>query len=418
MDVIEEETPEEPGTHGLRGPSKAPWWRRVAAWVLVALACLLAVVSVVVVFARNQLLNTDAYVGTMAPLASDPAIQTQVATRVSDELIARIDLNQRVKDALPTRAGFLATPITSQVQNVTYSTTLTFVQSPQFEQIWIFVNRVAHKQLVAVLTGSSEGSISTKDGKITIDLSAVEFDVRQKLDAKGITVFDKVPAVKGLNYVLFQSKDLARIQGLVNFLNKLAVLLPIITLLLFAGAVVSTPDRRKGLVRAATGLALSMALLLVLIAVGRNQYIIGLRSPQSPAAATAVIDIVTANLRAAIRIILLVAALVGIGALIAGNSVARRKVNDMRKPAWVTSGSVHSFVVLHRKALQWSFLVLGLLILVIWGNPTTLAAVVVVLITLTLVGLVGLFARVGLNPAPIVSGGTNATSSAKAIGEE
>ena len=54
----------------------------------VVLACLLAVVSVFVVFARNQLLNTDTYVSTVAPLATNPAIQTQVATRVSDELIA------------------------------------------------------------------------------------------------------------------------------------------------------------------------------------------------------------------------------------------------------------------------------------------------------------------------------------------
>ena len=39
------------------------------------LACILAVVSVLVVFARNEVLNTDAYVSTVAPLASNPAIQ-------------------------------------------------------------------------------------------------------------------------------------------------------------------------------------------------------------------------------------------------------------------------------------------------------------------------------------------------------
>ena len=72
------------------------------------------------------------------------------------------------------------------------------------------VNRASHKQLVAVLTGSSSGSVSTKGGRITIDLSKVEASVKQKLDARGITIFDHVPAVKGLNYVLFQSNDLVR----------------------------------------------------------------------------------------------------------------------------------------------------------------------------------------------------------------
>ena len=278
--MMENEALEEPKAEANQGPAKGPRWRRITSWVLVVLACLLAVVSVVVVFARNQLLNTDAYVSTMAPLATNPAIQTQIATRVSENLVAQTDLNQKVKDALPAKAGFLATPITSEVQKATYATTLKVVQSPKFEQLWVTVNRASSKQLVNVLTGSSEGaSVSTKDGKITIDLSKVEANVKEKLDAQGITVFDKVPAVKALNYVLFQSKDLVRIQKLVNFLNKLAIVLPIITLLFFAGAVVLTRNRRKGLVRAATGLAISMALILVLYRVGRNHYIAGVHPP-------------------------------------------------------------------------------------------------------------------------------------------
>ncbi len=69
----------------------------------------------------------------MTPLASDPAIQTAVAKRVSDKLIAETDLQQRVKNALPARAGFLATPITSGVENVTDQIALQFVQSQQFQ---------------------------------------------------------------------------------------------------------------------------------------------------------------------------------------------------------------------------------------------------------------------------------------------
>jgi hypothetical protein len=410
---------DESETEANRGPAKGRRWRRITSWVLIVLACLLAVVSVVVVFARNQLLNTDAYVSTMAPLAANPAIQTQIATRVSENLVARTDLNQKVKDALPAKAGFLATPITSEVQKVTYATTLKVVQSPKFEQLWVTVNRAASKQLVAVLTGSSEGSsVSTKDGKITIDLSKVEANVKEKLDAQGITVFDKVPAVKGLNYVLFQSKDLVRIQKLVNFLNKLAVVLPIITLLLFAGAVVLTRNRRKGLVRAATGLAVSMALILVLYAVARNHYITGLHPPQSPEAQTALLDTVTATLRDTVGIILVVAALLAIGAVVAGNTWVRHKVGDLRTVGWVAGGPVHDFVALHRKALQWSVLAIGLLTLVLWSNPTTLVAVVVVLITLAVVGLVGLFAGRGPRSAMAGSAGTIATQPEKTTSGE
>ena len=64
----------------------------------------------------------------------------------------------------------------------------------------------------------------------------------------------------------------------------------------------------------------------------------------------------------------------------------------MWRPGREREGPLHGFVALHRQGLQWSVLVLGLLVLVIWSNPTTLVAIVVVAITLVVVGLVGLFA--------------------------
>ncbi|MGA8725372.1 MAG: hypothetical protein WB565_10020 [Acidimicrobiales bacterium] len=380
------------------GPPKGRRWKRITSWSLLVLACLLAVLSVVVVFARNQLLNTDAYVNTMAPLASDPVIQTQIATRVSQELIARTDLNQQLKDALPQKADFLVTPVASEVKNAAYSITLKAVQSPQFEKLWVGLNRTAHKQLVNVLTGSTQGAVSTSNGKVTIDLSQVEQTAKKDLDAKGITVFDKVPAVKALNYVLFQSEDLVKIQGLVNFLDKLAIALPIVALLLFAVSIVLSHNRRRGLVRAATGLALSMAIVLVATALVRNQYLSGVRPPSSPEAQAVVLDTVTATLRNTLRLILLLAAITAIVGVLAGNRWVRTKLSSRQMPSWMTGGPTHDFVARHRKALQWVVLTIGLLVLVIWNNPTTLVAVVVVVITLAAVGLVGLWAGRSYRP--------------------
>ena len=234
--------------------------------------------------------------------------------------------------------------------------------------------------------------MSSKNGKVTIDLSQVELTVKKDLDAKGITVFDKVPAVKGLNYVLFQSEDLVKIQRLVNFLNKLAIALPIVSLLLFAISIVLARNRRRGLVRAATGLALSMAIVLVVLAVIRNQYLSGVHPPQSPQAQAAVLDIVTATLKNTLRLVLLLAAITAIVGVVAGNRWVRAKLSSRRMPSWMTGGPVHDFVARHRTALQWTVLAVGLLVLVIWTNPTTLVAVVVVLITLGVVGLLGLYA--------------------------
>jgi hypothetical protein len=384
-----------------RNSGKGPRWKRISSWVLVVVACILSVLSVVTVFARNQLLNTDTYVNTVAPLASNPAIQTQVAKQISENLIARTDVETRVKDALPPKAGFLATPVTSGLETVTNELALKAVQSKQFYTLWVAANRASHKQLVAVLTGSANGSVSTKNGEVTIDLSQVEVQVKKKLDAKGITVFDKVPAVKGLNFVLFQSKSLVKVQKATKLLNDLAIVLPIIALLCFAGAVVLARNRRRGLVRAATGLFLSMALILVVMAVARNQYLSGLSPNKSVAANQAVIDTVTSALRLGVRIILVASAVIALVALLAGNRRLRAWTAGGNKPRWMT-GPVHTFVVRHRKGLQWGTLALGLVVLMIWDTPTTLVAVVVVLITLAMVGLVGLFA--GRRSTPAIAG--------------
>jgi hypothetical protein len=367
--------------------TKGPRWKRTLAWVLVLLACVLSILSVVTVFARNQLLNTDAYVKTVAPLASNPAIQTQIAKQVSTNLIKRGDVESRVKGALPPKAGFLAAPITSGVETLTNQLALKTVQSKQFYDLWVTVNRSSHKQLVAVLTGSSEGSVSSKNGRVTIDLSQLEVNVKKKLDAKGITVFDKVPAAKGLNFVLFQSKNLTKIQKLTKLLNDLAIVLPIIALLCFAASVVLVRNRRRSVVRAAIGLALSMAAVLVVVAVGRNQYLSGLNPNQSVAANQAVIDTVTASLRLGLRIILAVAALIAVVAALAGNRRLRAWVARDDRP----DNPVHRFVANHRKSLQWGAFGLALLVLVVWNEPTTLVAVIVVAIGLVLVGAVGIY---------------------------
>jgi hypothetical protein len=72
-------------------------------------------------------------------------------------------------------------------------------------------------------------------------------------------------------------------------------------------------------------------------------------------------------------------------------------------PAWLSGGPFHDFVSAHRRGLQWAVLAVGLFVLVVWNKPTTLVAVIVVLITLAVIGLVGLLA--GRRAAAVVVGG-------------
>jgi hypothetical protein len=392
VEVLQQENEELHREVEVRKGSTRTRGRTISSWVLVVLACLLAVLSVVVAYARNELLDTDTFVATVAPLARNAAVQSTVATKVSDSLVARTDLEQRVASVLPRQAGFLAEPISSAVKTATYQITLKLVQSSRFQTLWDEALRRSHEQLDNLLLGEKVGPLAVSHGQVTVDLSQVEVAAKKQLAQHGLSVFDKVPAYSGAPFVLFQSDQLLKLQRWVRFLNDLALVLPIVSVLLFALSVVLSRDRRRGLVHAASGLAVSMALLLVAANVGRNQYLGSLLPSQSKDAAAAVVDTVGAVLLDTVRTVLVVSTLVAVVAFVVGLGPVRRWIDARSMPAWWTGGPVHDTVAAHRKAFQWGVVVLGLVVLVLWNQPTAEVAVIVVLVTLAVVGLVGLFA--------------------------
>ena len=60
------------------------WWRPVVAGLLVAVAALLAPLSVLSTWASGQIQDTDRYLATVGPLASDPDVQAAVVVRVEE----------------------------------------------------------------------------------------------------------------------------------------------------------------------------------------------------------------------------------------------------------------------------------------------------------------------------------------------
>ena len=60
--------------------------------LLIVLGCILAPVSVLGVWAANQVSNTDRYVANMQPLIHEPAIQSALSARITAEIESRIDV--------------------------------------------------------------------------------------------------------------------------------------------------------------------------------------------------------------------------------------------------------------------------------------------------------------------------------------
>ena len=98
-------------------------------FVALLLACVLAPLSVLSVWASTYVSDTDQYVATVAPLADDPEIQGAVAAEVTTAVLEAVDVKGVTTDLLDTLASqdqvpprvapalpALAGPITSGVE--------------------------------------------------------------------------------------------------------------------------------------------------------------------------------------------------------------------------------------------------------------------------------------------------------------
>ena len=70
------------------------WWRTILVGALITVAALLAPMAVVASWAHDQIGDTDRFIETVAPLASEPSVQNAIADRISKEIFTYIDVQE------------------------------------------------------------------------------------------------------------------------------------------------------------------------------------------------------------------------------------------------------------------------------------------------------------------------------------
>jgi hypothetical protein len=375
-----------------------PRWRRIVAMLLIVIGVLLVPVSMSAIWVRRTLLDTDQYVATVGPLAENSDIQHGLADRVTTALFADGRVEKRIADALPPRADVLAAPISGGLEGVANQAALKLFQSDRFQTVWENVNRRAHTALVKVVTGGGS-RVDTKDGTVAINLEQIFANVKQRLDGRGITVFDGVqlPA-KYQSVVLIQSKQLEEAQGLVDLLQKLAWVLPFVALVCLAGGIALSRNRRRRIVWVGVWIAIAVAVQLALLSVGRNFYLEAItRGTVRRGSAGAVWDQLTSFLRQSGTTVIVLALVVALAAWVAGPSKPARRTRGLWTNALggrsdVAPGPMAVFVARSKGALRIVGVGVALAILVLWNHPkpaTVVGVAVLLLIYLAVIELLG-----------------------------
>jgi hypothetical protein len=418
------------GQEGAAGPAGRPpagrqRWRTVVAVLLIVVGCVLAPLSVVAVWTRNQVTNTDRYVQTVSPLASDPAIQNAIADQITAQVFTYIDvrgLTTQAVQALTERGGLsptvatqlqaLATPIANGVQSFTRTQVGKVVASDAFADAWVQANRVAHTELVKALTGEGGGSVTVENDTVSVNLAAFIQTVKARLVASGFTLAERIPEVNA-SFVLFQSKDITRVRAGFNLLNTLGVWLPVLAIVLLVLGVYVARDHRRALVGAAVGVAVSMVVLALGLAVFRSIYLDAVPASVLPHDAAAVLyDTIVRFLRLGLRTILVLALVVAAGAFLTGRSVTalRTRQGLANAIAWLqgragfSTGPVGAWVYANKRALRIGAVTLAALALVFWGRPTgkvVLGLTLALLVVLAVIEFLG--RRPGQEPVEVAT---------------
>jgi len=400
-----------------RAPRHRMSWRTPVATLLIVIGCLLAPISVLGVWTANQVSDTNRYIANVTPLISQPPIQHALTDKITNAIVAQINvpnltsqattlLTQKGLNRVATLLQGLSGPLNSAVAGYIHGQVAKIISGPRMANAWVQVNQAAHQEIVAALSGrtNGNGAITVSNGQVTVGLAPFIDIAKQDLAARGLTIVNKLPSINP-TFALFPSKDLVKAQTAYRLINDLKIVLPILSLLLIAVGVYIARGHRRALIGAGLGFAASMLVLAAGLAIARSIYLNSVPSNVLPGdAAAAAFDVLVRFIKPALRTLLVVGLVVAAAAFLTGPSVTatatRRAFSSglgwIRRGGethGVRTGPVGAWTFAHRRGLRIGAVALAALLFVFQGRPTATDVIVLVILLLVVLGLIELIGR-------------------------
>ncbi|MFI8242793.1 hypothetical protein ACIF83_37035 [Streptomyces sp. NPDC085866] len=408
----------EAGARRSGGGAAARAARGTASAVLIVLTCILVPVALLAVWVKDIALDTDRYVSTVAPLATDPAVQDAAVHRITEAVGARVNGPQVAADiatwlqsqGLPPRAADalkgLGPQIDSAVNQAVTKIATRVVDSDVFATTWRTANRAAHQAVVHALTGEGRGAVGVSGGTVTLNVGTAVDEVKKELVDAGLKPAEKIPDVDK-QMVLFHSDQLAKARKGAHLLDVVGNWFPVLVVLLGALGVFLARQRRRALARTALGAAFACLVVAVALVVARRYYLDHLPPQvQSKAAAAAVFDTLLRFLKVSLRTAVVLGVVIALGAYLVGPGrlpVAVRGASDNTADSaarWAAAHHVHTgrvgtWTLAYRKGLTLAALLVVVLVFALWNHPTVLTVLLLVVVLLAVLAVLAVLAAGG-----------------------
>jgi len=317
--------------------------RRTIAAVLAILAAVTLAASAIGLWTRRTVTSTDRWVALTGPLGSDPSVTSLLADRVTAQVVASLDIENRVADALPENLALVAGPLTSGATTAVEDQVNNFFASDVWEEIWLRLDRFAHSQAIALLREESE-VVQVVGDQVVLNLLPVINEVLAQVTSASPEIFgqtldlpdvqvDEVPesVITRLESALgtdlpddfgqipvYNTANFEQAQWVFERVARGTIVLALIGLFLAALALWVSPSRRRTLLQLSIG---TLVLMVIVRRVGlriEDEIIGGVQDDAARPAVAAVLDAVMSSFRsytgwwlAALAVIIIVALLTG-----------------------------------------------------------------------------------------------------------
>jgi hypothetical protein len=400
--------------------------RTVVAIVLVVLSVLSLAAAVPGTWTRRTVLNTDRYVEIVSEVGQQPEVQAYLAEEITNAAFEALDVQGRLERALSdieSQLGFLAAPITQAVRDVVQSKVEELLASERFAELWAGANRVAHEQMLAVLSGDSE-ALGIVDGKVVIntlplvnealkgvgslaselvgrDVTLPEITPETLQDQPAVAAaIAKVESALGVDLPddfalieVYDADEIELVQEAVYRFDRAVVFLVVLWALLSIGAIAVSQRRRRTLLQLMVGFIVVIVIerRFAIAAVDR---IVESLDPDTQAAGQAAAEVMLSSLLAYTKWLLTAALVTLVIALVTGPYRwavrLRRGIVDLVELAGglvrgTEAGPAARWVAAHRDLVM--VVAAGLFVVALLAFDLTMTWFIVLLVVLALVEL-------------------------------
>lgn len=161
------------------------------------LAVILLVVSLLSMWARSTLLDSDGFADSVAVALERPEVTASLATVITDQVMEAVDLEAYVDETLPGPLAAISPVISAGARLVVRDVTQSLLESERAQTALVELVRRAHRATIAVLSGEDPvPGVRVVDDEVSINLLPLVGRAIEGVQSRGILTRLEVPELR------------------------------------------------------------------------------------------------------------------------------------------------------------------------------------------------------------------------------